>query len=429
MRRDQRSETNARRHVHGVAMKRVLTITLIVVAIAAGSTARPQSAASHWPLEIKPIVSPAAPDSGQPQLTVSDRGVLLSWIEHSGTRATLKFAERTGAAWSEPKTVTSGDDLLVNWADVPSVLRLADGTLAAHWLQTKGAPTAGYDVRLSYSKDNGKTWSASFMPHHDGTAAEHGFASLFQMPGGVLGLIWLDGRAKKGGHGAPGGGGDMSVRSASFTRDWKQTGDIPVDLRVCECCPTTVAITTDGPIAAFRDRSSDEVRDIAVTRLEDGKWSEPVAVHPDNWRINGCPVNGPALSARGRTLAIAWFTAKGAQPQAYVAFSKDAGRTFGEPIRLDDHTTQGRVDIELLPDGSAAVLDIERADTRAQVRVRRVEASGAKSEAVRVARIDGSGPTSGFPRLAFHDNELVFTWIERENERTLGVRTAVARLP
>jgi hypothetical protein len=426
MRRDQRSETN-RRHVHGVAMTRVLTITLIVVAIAAGSTARPQSAASHWPLEIKPIVSPAAPDSGQPRLTVSDRGVLVSWIEHSGTRATLKFAERTGAAWSEPKTVTSGDDLLVNWADVPSVMRLADGTLAAHWLQTRGAPTAGYDLRLSYSKDNGKTWSTSFMPHHDATAAEHGFASLFQMADGGLGLIWLDGRAKKGGHGQA--VGDMSVRFASFNRDWKQTAEMPVDLRVCDCCPMTAAVTADGPIAAFRDRSPDEVRDIAVTRLENGKWSEPVAAHTDNWRINGCPVNGPALSARGRTLAIAWFTAKNDQPQAYVAFSKDAGRTFGEPIRLDDQATLGRVDIELLPDGSAAVLYIERAETGAQLRVRRVEASGAKSEPMLVARIDSSGPTSGFPRMAVHGNELVFAWIERENEKTLRVRTAVARLP
>ena len=409
-----------------VATAHVFAIFMAIVTVSAGFSARPQSAATRRPVDIKPIVSPAAPDSGQPQLTVSDRGVLLSWIERSGTRATLKFAERTGAGWSEPQTVMSGDDLLVNWADVPSVLRLADGTLAAHWLQTRGAPTAGYDVRLSYSTDNGKTWSASFMPHHDGTTAEHGFASLFQMPGGGLGLIWLDGRAKKGEHGQA--VGDMSVRFASFNRDWKQTAEMPVDLRVCECCPTTAAVTEEGPIAAFRDRSPDEVRDIAVTRLENGKWSEPVAVHTDNWRINGCPVNGPALSARGRALAIAWFTAKNDQPQAYVAFSNDAGRTFGEAIRLDDQATLGRVDIELLPDGSAAVLDIERADTGAQLRVRRVEGSGAKSEAMLVARIDSSGPTSGHPRLAFHDNELVFAWIERENEKTFRVRTAIAPL-
>jgi hypothetical protein len=51
-----------------------------------------------------------------------------------------------------------------------------------------------------------------------------------------------------------------------------------------------------------------------------------------------------------------------------------------------------------------------------------------ESKAMLVAGIDSSGPTSGFPRMAFHDNELVLAWIERENEKVLGVRTAVARL-
>jgi hypothetical protein len=82
------------------------------------------------------------------------------------------------------------------------VMRLADGTLVAHWLQWNRAGRTAYDVHLAYSKDKGKTWSASFMPHHDGTATIHGFASLFQMPSGGLSLIWLNGRAKKGAHGA-----------------------------------------------------------------------------------------------------------------------------------------------------------------------------------------------------------------------------------
>ena len=38
---------------------------------------------------------------------------------------------------------------------------------------------------------------------------------------------------------------------------------------------------------------------------------------------------------------------------AYAAFSSDAGRTFGAPIRLDETSALGRVDVALLPDGSA----------------------------------------------------------------------------
>lgn len=64
-----------------------------------------------------------------------------------------------------------------------------------------------YDVRLARSTDNGQTWMTSFTPHRDRTQTEHGFASLFQMPGAGLGLVWLDGRAVKAGpgHGEHGG--------------------------------------------------------------------------------------------------------------------------------------------------------------------------------------------------------------------------------
>jgi len=156
-----------------------------------------QTTRDTFDLQIRPLTSPAAATSGEPQLSVSSRGVLLSWIERTGPQATLKFAERTAAGWSAPRVVASGADWFVNWADVPSVLRLADGTLAAHWLQKSGQGTYAYDVRLSYSGDDGKTWSPSFTPHHDGTKTEHGFASMFQMPGAGLGLIWLDGRAMR----------------------------------------------------------------------------------------------------------------------------------------------------------------------------------------------------------------------------------------
>jgi len=150
---------------------------------------------ADWRPTMVPVTAPSGVNSAQPQMTVSPRGILLSWIERAGTRATLKFAERTPTGWSPATTVAAGDDWFVNWADVPSVLRLDDGTLAAHWLQKSGAETYAYDVRLAHSKDDGRTWSASFTPHHDGTKREHGFASLFQMPGAGLGLIWLDGRA------------------------------------------------------------------------------------------------------------------------------------------------------------------------------------------------------------------------------------------
>ena len=376
---------------------------------------------------VRPVESPAAPGSAQPQLTVSQRGVLLSWIERSGDSATLKFAERTSGGWSEPRTAASGTDWFVNWADVPSVIRLADNSLYAHWLQKSGPDTYAYDVRLARSIDDGKTWTPSFTPHHDGTKTEHGFASLFQMPGAGLGLIWLDGRAMVGGTGHDGHArGAMTVRGATYDTAGKQITEDAVDLRVCECCPTAAAVTSDGPIVAYRDRSEGEIRDIYISRLVNGKWTDPVAVHNDNWKINACPVNGPALSADGRRVAIAWFTAKDDQGRAFAAFSNDAGKTFGAPVRLDDFSALGRVDIALLEDGSAIATWIEFQEGRAQFKMRRVEASGTRSEAMIVSNLAASR-ASGYPRLARHGSELVFAWTE--SSQPTRVMTAVAAVP
>jgi hypothetical protein len=391
---------------------------------------------SEWTPRLTALASPAPAGSAQPQLSVSDRGVLLSWIERDGEAARLKFAERTASGWSEPRVVASGRDWFVNWADVPSVVRLADGSLYGHWLQKSGASTYAYDVRLARSTDDGRTWSASVTPHHDGTQTEHGFASLFQMPGAGLGLVWLDGRAMKAGNhegsstglGASheGGGGEMSLRSATFDPGGKQTAEAVVDVRVCECCPTAAAVTAEGPIVAYRDRSAGEIRDIYVSRLVNGQWTQGAAVHADNWTIAACPVNGPALSANGRTVVIAWFTATGDHGHAYAAFSSDAGRTFGSPIRLDESSALGRVDVMLLPDGSAAATWIEFAENRAEFRLRRVTTRGERSAALPVAAM-ASSRASGYPRMAAFGRELVFAWTEAGTPS--HVKTAVAMLP
>ena len=150
-----------------------------------------------------------------------------------------------------------------------------------------------------------------------GTQTEHGFASLFPMGDG-FGLVWLDGRAMKGWRRA-------SARP-SHERAWRRRDERPLrairqDLQadrrirrrcaVCECCPTAAAVTAEGVITAYRNRSDEEIRDNYVARLVNGKWSAPQPVFNDNWKIAACPVNGPALSApTAATVAMTWFTVK-----------------------------------------------------------------------------------------------------------------------
>ena len=225
----------------------------------------------------------------------------------------------------------------------------------------------------------------------------------------------------------------MTLRAATFDSAWKQTNEAAVDRRVCECCSTSVAVTSDGVIAAYRDRLAGEIRDVAVSRFENGAWSEAISVHHDGWKTYSCPVNGPALSARGDEVVTSWFTAVNDEGRAFVAFSSDAGRSWGAPIRLDDGVAIGRVDVELLNEGSAVATWIEFANGKSELRVRRVDASGARSPAVTLGGL-GEGGAAGFPRMARQEDELLFAWTDSGESNgsdpgTTHVRTAVASLP
>ena len=278
-------------------------------------------------------------------------------------------------------------------------------------------------MKISFSRDEGRTWSAPVMPHHDGTRTEHGFVSFAPWPGGGVGLVWLDGRdyarfATAEHHGAELMKAEMALRSTIF-RNGTQAAEMVVDSRVCDCCPTALTSTDNGLVVAYRDRSPSEVRDIFVARFEDGRWLPGRAVHEDNWKIAACPVNGPALASRGKRVAIAWFTVVNGEGRVNVAHSADAGATFGAPQRVDDGRPEGRVDVVVLEDGSAIVQWIERLEPGAEVRMRRVTADGRIGPATRVATIT-SDRASGYPRIVAAGNELVFAWTAKQ------VKTAAA---
>ena len=403
---------------------RLWTVGVVLAALTPFHALTDERPGANWAPTVAAIPSPAAANSAQPQLFASGDRAVLSWIERSGESAALRFSERTASGWGEARTVASGTNWFVNWADVPSVIPVEGGGLAAHWLQKSAGSTYAYDVRLSFSSDGGRTWSPSVTPHHYGTKTEHGFASLFPMPGAGVGLVWLDGRQMKEGNHEGMDAGPMSLRGGTFNAEHTQTSEMLVDDRVCECCPSAAAVTSSGPIVAFRNRTTDEIRDIYVSRLVGGTWTEPKAVHHDNWKIAACPVNGPALSADGRNVAIAWFTAVGDQGHVYAAFSSNAGETFGAPIRIDDVGSVGRVDIELLSGGAAAVTWIEFAEQRSSFRIRRVESNGVKTASSAVAGI-ASGRSSGYPRLARRADELLLAWTdagEKPQVRTAAIK-------
>ena len=370
------------------------------------------------------------PGGAEPNLQVTTDGrVLLTWLEPvSEGQHALRMAVRERGLWSDPKTVLESEHFFVNWADFPSLVEMGDGSWLVHWLEKTHGNKYAYHVKLAVSKDGGLAWGTSFSPHRDDSPTEHGFVSMVPWNEGAA-LIWLDGRAMtteaSGGEHDGLNLGEMSMRATTVTSDGALGPDVLLDSRTCECCQTSLVRTSRGLLAAYRDRSEAEIRNIAVVRFVEGSWSEPSHVADDNWYYPGCPVNGPQLSARGDTVVVSWFTAPDQQSAVYAAFSYDGGASFGAPIRIDDGDPLGRVDAEILDDGRAAVTWIERSEDAAEIRVRLVEPS-ATGPSYRVAQTS-EARASGFPRIIQVGGEVLVAWTSVAEDG--GVNVTALRPP
>lgn len=372
----------------------MLAPALLVWVVAGGCSPRPRAVT----LTATELDAPAGVDSGEPFLSTAGDTVMMSWLgrSESGVRQLL-FSRYVGGAWEPPRRIAEGERLLVNVADFPSVVVGPDGALWSHWLERDSAGL-GYGIRITRSEDGGRTWAPPWIPHEDAGGTEHGFVSMVPV-GDHMGFLWLDGRGYAAGTESP-----ATMETALYFRTGDANGaaapEAPLDLRVCDCCQTDVAVASTGPVLVYRDRSPEEIRDIRITRLVDGAWTEGALVHEDGWETGACPINGPAVAAGGDTVVVAWFTAADGDSRVRAAFSTDAGRSFRSPTDIDDGAPAGRVDVVLLADGSAVVSWLERTGAAgAEVRLQRVGPGGRRLETL-AATAGLSGRAMGFPRLA-----------------------------
>lgn len=362
------------------------------------------------------ISSPAGKGSSTPYLISAANRVYMTWLEEVVDGHALKLAIYDGKSWSKPSTIISSDKLFVNWADFPSLVVLKNGILAAQWLQKSGDGKYAYDVMISSSSDNGKTWIPPTRPYKDQTKGEHGFVSLIPNSEGFE-AIWLDSRKfdPKDDHSMK---NEMQLMSASNSNGNFQTETV-LDPRVCDCCQTDAAVVNGNPIVVYRDRSDSEVRDISFVRRDGNQWSQPKVLNKDNWKIAACPVNGPAISASENKVVVAWFSAAEDKPRVYAIFSSDGGRSFDHRVQVDNGNPVGRVDVQWLEDGNAIVSWLENKEgSGADIMVRRVKPGGTQTP-VLIAP-SSAARASGFPRIAPWGKGAIIAWTHvGENSSTI----------
>ncbi len=368
---------------------------------------------------IQEMIAPAGTTSSLPYLFCNTDVTLLSWVETKGdSLATLYMSELVNDTWQQPETIIAGTDWFVNWADYPMVAE-NKGNYWSHILKKSTDGTYSYDVKMNIKTAEATVWETNLELHTDGTPTEHGFVSVLPYKD-VFFVTWLDGRNTE--ENEAGERGAMTLRAAEVTTDGRVIIEHELDVSTCDCCQTTAAITSNGPVVLYRDRSEEEIRDISIVRQVNGKWTTPKTVHADGWQIKGCPVNGPRVAAQGNKLVAAWFTGAQNKARVQVAFSDDGGERFQAPIVISEENAIGRVDVVWVDTQSAVVSWMESKGKVASFQIAKVNRAGTLSGQLTLLEMDGSRQ-SGFPQLEKVGNMLYVAWTDASKEETM-VKTA-----
>jgi hypothetical protein len=402
---------------------------VLLVLAGCGKPAEPNAGPASGPAALGPIreiASPAGMESSGPRLSSGAGGVVvLSWVQPFGDAYDheLGFARWSGAGWGPAELVASGGDWFVNASDVPAVVPVGADLWAAHWRIASDDDLA-YDVMTSVSSDAGRTWSEPRLLNDDGTRAEHGFVSMFAWDGDV-GAVWLDGRkladGAEQGIGADGSPLGTELRFARLTHDGATAEQGVLDSLVCDCCTTGIAPLADGDVLVYRDRTPEEIRDVVVRRRVGDRWSGAMPAAADGWRIEGCPINGPAVATLADSVAVAWFTGAGGRARVRVAFSTDGAVTFAPAVDVDADGPIGHVGVALVDEHNAFVSWWARGSgSGAVLAVRRVTAAGELGPVAEVARSSSIHPDD-VPQMTAVSGALLWAWSDPS-----GVRTAIA---
>lgn len=354
-------------------------------------------------------VPAAAGDAGAVTLRVPERVNSTPWIAANGDFVAVAWGASAAAKMADVYVAVSRDGgrtfgapVRVNTVagegrlggELPPRVSLArrkggaDPELVVLW-NARGAATS---IKMSKSRDGGKTFDAPIALSSPDAAGDRGWPSLTVDGRGTPHAIWVDhrglaaarpagapqththgtsnaaastgaqaaatGAATTGGAATAGAarsadraahdGVAMAQKSGLFYASLPGGGAVSADTErkltagTCYCCKTALVTGRDDALfAAWRHVYPGNLRDIAfsVSRDRGRTFSAPVRVSEDGWEIHGCPDDGPAMTVDKRgAVHIVWPTVIGAktdEPQGALFYASTSdGRTFTPRVRI-----------------------------------------------------------------------------------------------
>lgn len=370
-------------------------------------------------------------------LTADGDRVAAAWAASNaaGTDIFAAFSRDGGVHFGAPVRVNDVPGDANAGGEQPPRIVIKDRRVNVVWVSKHDGAAA---IRAAASNDGGATFARATTITPSGLTGARGWESAALSDDGALHAVWLDGRNAAPGaphqhHSPPAAGAPQAhsaptpMRQDIYHAVWRGD-DAPVETQVaanvCFCCKTAIVSRGREVYVAWRHLFDGGVRDIAVARSSDGgaTFSAPVRVSADNWRIDACPDDGPAMAVDpGGVLHIVWPTmvheTGGDRIAIFAAESSDGGATFTPRRRIDTATASAaHPRIAIGSAGPAVVWDeLAEGERRAWIRIGDGKPNPLSTTAA-----------ANYPAIAATARALVAGWIEQDGERSV-VRTRVIR--
>jgi hypothetical protein len=309
--------------------------------------------------------------------------------------------------------------------------------IAVVW-SAKGA--AGTRLLSARSEDGGASFGpASPLPGSDATG-NRGWESIAVDSKGQVVAIWLDHRESASGtasapihhagqahtgHGDSDGAARAQQSKLYFATIGGEEAR-PITGGVCYCCKTAVAVGADAAIyAAWRHVYPGNIRDIAFTWSRDGgrTFAPAIPVSQDQWALDGCPENGPAIAVDSRNrVHVVWptlvnGTGGASAPNLALFHAVRTGDRFSPRQAIPTSGTPRHPALAAGPAGSLLVAWDEQAGGTRRVALATGAAAGNAALTFRRLSI-GTAGRSEYPALASTGDAFVAAWTSGPADRS-----------
>jgi hypothetical protein len=305
---------------------------------------------------------------------------------------------------------------------------------------------AGTRLVSAHSTDAGRSFTTAAPLPGSEAAGNRGWESIATTRDGSVAALWLDHRELATGtataspamsgahqHAAPGqekadGAARAQLSKLFFANLSQPDSSRALTGGVCYCCKTTLATDAAGTIyAAWRHVYDGNIRDIAFTKSTDGgrTFTPPARVSEDNWVLDGCPENGPALAVDdSKRVHAVWPTLiPGATPTSeptmalFYAMSLD-GRRFTPRQRIPTEGFPRHPQVALGKRDEIVVAWDEQSGSTRRIAVARgsIDAKGA---ARFVRQAIGDARPAVYPVLVTVDDGTVVAWTSGASGETV----------